>query len=102
MTEIEVPSWVVGRAIDSFWRELDPEERQDPEWRKWAEEEVSAMLRAALGAWVVPAHFATDGAGDVPVFEEFTELDQAYAHAGDDGWVVEAYTLRQEKPDVLP
>ena len=90
MSQIEVPDWVVELAQQAYYEHDDTGSCQ------------YAMLKAitaALGAWVVPAHFATDGAGDVPVFEEFTELDQAYGHAGDDGWVVEAYVLRQEKPE---
>lgn len=109
MTEIDVPDWVVGCAIDSFWRELDPEERQDPEWRKWAGEEVSAMLRAAMGAWVVPTKFQSR--------ERFMGSDWSlwrtfdYPHDRDrdfdsmnnaDGWQAERrdlFTLRQEKPE---
>ena len=100
MTEIDVPDWVVEAAEEARVHCLNAvtaygsagvDERYHMA--------MKAALTAALGAWVVPAHFATDGAGDVAVFEEFTELDQAYAHAGDDGWVVEAYALRQEKPE---
>lgn len=98
MTEIDVPDWVVDRAIDSFWRELDPKERQDPDWRKWAEEEVSAMLRAALGAWVVPvgcieSHELSEMAANR---KSSYDLWNLRTYEPDDTIL---YTLRQEKPE---
>ena len=106
MTEIDVPDWVVEVAChaaakahgDYLW----PEEWMDGDDATLADEAratIRAALTAALGAWVVPAFFATGGEGDFTLFTEFTDIDQAYAHAGDAGWVVEAYALRQEKPN---
>ena len=100
MTEIDVPDWVVKAAEDARVHRLNAvtaygsagvDERYHMAMR--------AALTAALGAWVVPAFFATGGEGDFTLFTEFTDIDQAYAHAGDAGWVVEAYALRQEKPN---
>lgn len=97
MTSIEVPDWVVARAraaVREFWENY----KGGCDCGEF-DAAMKSALTAALGAWVVPAHFATDGAGDVPVFAEFTDLDQAYDYAGDDGWVIESYALRQEKPE---
>ena len=95
MTEIDVPDWVVEQALNAWCDVADVDE-----WRvRNSHEALRAALTAALGAWVVPAFFATGGEGDFTLFTEFTDIDQAYAHAGDAGWVVEAYALRQEKPE---
>lgn len=92
---IEIPSNVIDRAIASFWHELDPEERQDPEWREWAEEKVLAMLHAALEGWMVPESVQLQDPGGC--WWSFN-TPSALADAKSLGWPARTlYTLRKDK-----
>jgi hypothetical protein len=87
MTDIKVSDEVVQIAIDAY-HALPA--------RTTFHDSMRAAIKTAVESMIVPAHFATDGAGDLTLFAEFTDLDQAYAYAGDDGWVVEAYAIRNQ------
>ena len=96
MTEIDVPDWVVKAAEDARVHRLNAvtaygsagvDERYHMAMR--------AALTAALGAWVVPV----GQAGTMPGTAGFTA---AVFKTIDVGVAQPLYTLRQEKPDVLP
>ena len=100
MTEIDVLDWVVEAALLAT---SDPSETSLTH-----AEYARAIIIAALGAWVVPQHqcMCTDedelpnGPRDIWMdvsaddFEKFTERNDVRGRI--------LYTLRQEKPDVLP
>lgn len=119
MTEIEVPDWVVEQAAMAVERSHHPEwsDEQFSVWwnhdpffcerrTTWSgyenmtrKEKSLATARhaitAALGAWVVPV----GQAGTMPGTVGFT---MAAFKTIDVGVAQPLYTLRQEKPDVLP
>ena len=102
MTEIDVPDWVVKAAEDARVRCLNAvtaygsagvDERYHMA--------MKAAITAALGAWVVPTacteQWRIDYLSSYPRNTvEVSSMDTL--SAGD----MTLYTLRQEKPDVLP
>lgn len=108
MTEIDVPDWVVEAGAKAILAIANPKCVGELAAYQFAED----ALTAALGAWVVPTKFQSR--------ERFMGSDWSlwrtfdYPHDRDsdfdrmnnaDGWQSERrdlYTLRQEKPDVLP
>lgn len=96
---IEIPDWVVDCAVEAFLSSTGQAHKVTNLQRELTRECMAPALTAVMAAWMVPAFFATGGEGDFTLFTEFTDIDQAYAHAGDAGWVVESYALRQEKPE---
>lgn len=96
MTSIEVPDWVLEQALNAWCDVADVDE-----WRvRNSHEALRAAITAALGAWVVPV-----GVAEV---EKLSERTSSYDIAPKD-WSFylsdgqhTLYTLRQEKPDVLP
>lgn len=95
-TDTKIPDWVVDIAVDAFLSNTGQAHRVTDLQRELTRECMAPALTAVMAAWMVPAFFATGGEGDFTLFAEFTDLDQAYAYAGDDGWVVEAYAIRNQ------
>ena len=94
MTEIDVPDWVVEVAGEAFGRHND---------LCWDDGSMRAALTAALGAWVVPVgkvcmNCRRYGHG------LFADIEVQYPTTTTPGPKIgsDLYTLRQEKPDVLP
>ena len=106
MTEIDVPDWVVeeacaklavGMEFEGKWPEDDQDEAGDE-----LREAMRAALTAALGAWVVARAWAGT---DFPNWRrhESEQVRKLTRKAQPQhGFITPLYTLRQEKPDVLP
>lgn len=86
MTEIDVPDWVVEVATEAY---------SALPARTTFHDSMRAAIAAALGAWVVPV----GQAGTMPGTAGFT---MAVFKTIEVGVAQPLFTLRQEKPDVLP
>lgn len=101
MTEIDVPDWVV-KAADEAGDEFAKTHTMSM-YASLADMQrdcVRHMLTAALGAWVVPACYRLHQPNHSSEWISGMYGGPPMNHKA---WSVEqTFTLRQEKPDVLP